>query len=79
MLRPCGGCGCWSRTFLCQGEARFGFLPPGDYALTLCRGDARLGLLVKLSPGSNAELFYRLDPGGCRWRRDGWRYFFNRR
>lgn len=79
MLRSCGGCGCWCRTLLCRGEALFGFLPPGDYVLTLCRGRKRLTLLVKLSPGSNAELFCRLDIGCCRWRRDGWHYFFNRR
>jgi hypothetical protein len=57
----------------------FGFLPPGDYVLTLCRGKNRLTLLVGLSPGSNVELLCRLNQGCCRWRRDIWHYFFNRR
>ena len=79
VLRPCRGCGCLSRTFLCQGEALFGFLSPGDYALTLYRGQRHLTLLVRLSPGSNAEFLCRLNTGCCRWQRDGWHYFFNRR
>lgn len=74
-LRPLGGCSCWSRFLLCREEVLFGFLPPGDYVLTLCRRG--LTLLVRLPPGGNAEILCRRDI--CRWRRDGWHYFFNAR
>lgn len=77
VLRSCTGCGCWSRQLLCQGEIRFGFLAPGQYALTLYRGKTCLPLAVWLPPGGNVEIFCRLDRIRCRWRQDLWHYFFN--
>ncbi|WP_417044021.1 hypothetical protein [Dysosmobacter sp.] len=77
VLRPCGGYACWSRELLCQGELLFGFLFPGDYTLTVRRGAGNMKLLVRLPPGGNVEIHCCPGRGHCRWRRDGWHYFFN--
>lgn len=79
ILRPRGGCDRWSRQLLCRGEVLFGSLPPGDYTLAVCRGTERMKLLVGLSPGGNVEIRCCLRRRICRWRRDGWHYFFNAR
>ena len=77
VLRPWGGSDCWFRQLLCQGELLFGFLSPGDYTLTVYRGQERIGLLVRLPPGGNVEIRCCPVGGSCRWRRDGFHYFFN--
>lgn len=77
VLRPCGGYACWSRELLCQGELLFGFLSPGDYTLAVRRGLGNMKLLVRLPPGGNVEIHCCPGLGHCRWRRDGWHYFFN--
>ena len=76
-LRPRRGCGCWSRGPRCVRRMYFGFLPPGEYVLTLAGQGGCLELLVRLSPGTNAEILWRPEDGSWCWRRDHFRYFFN--
>ena len=76
-LRPRRGCGCWSRGPRCVRRMYFGFLLPGEYVLTLAGQGSCLELLVRLSPGTNAEILWRPEDGSWCWRRDPFRYFFN--
>lgn len=76
-LRPRWGCGCWSRGPRCVRRMYFGFLPPGEYVLTLAGQGGCLELLVRLSPGSNAEILWRPEDGSWRWRQDPFHYCFN--
>lgn len=75
-LRPRRGCDCWCRGLLCTRQARFGFLRPGEYVLSMRSGGSCLELLVRLPPGGNVEVWW--EPAvGWRWRSDPFHYFFN--
>ena len=61
----------WNRQTL------FGFLPPGDYLLTLGHGESCTKFLLALSPGKNLILQYDRATNRCRWWQDGFSYPFN--
>ena len=71
------GVGSTCRTLACQGQALFGFLPPGPYGLMLERGGRAMQLFLRLPPGGNVELCCSLGRGECRWRRGWCRCFLN--
>lgn len=77
ILQPQDSCCRQVRTLTCQGDAWFGFLPPGAYRLTLHRGGHRLTLAVRLPPGGNVAIRCRLCPRRFCWERDAFHYFFN--
>lgn len=77
ILQPQDSCCRQVRTLTCQGDAWFGFLPPGAYRLTLRRGGHRLTLAVRLPPGGNVAIRCCLCPRHFCWERDVFHYFFN--
>lgn len=62
------GCREHIHSLLTSQEVNLGFLPPGDYLLTLCRPQGRQNLWVHLSPGSNVECRFSHSTEQWCWR-----------
>lgn len=77
-LRRWGCCGYTIRTLFCIGETIFGYLLPGTYILTLERIGHKANFFVRLSPGTNVKLSYRISNQCWHWCRDSNVYFYNR-
>lgn len=80
MLNTCGSADWRTHVLLCSGEVLFGGLCPGVHLLTLCRPACRpVRLIIRLSPGANAEVQGSMRGGNWRWHPDSFHYVWNRR